>query len=124
MSFEFEALNEFLYRSCRVFVHADQIKEKFGTLRCYYGVYRDPPLPARLLKRSLLFLPDALDGKIDFRMKQRELSPQREYARIDMIDRGEYDRLSSKAAPVAFNVFESGGFFFKSTKVISCRRLS
>lgn len=124
MSYEFEALNEFLYRSCRVFVHADQIKEKFGTLRCYYGIYVDPVLPARLLKRALLFLPEALEGKVDFRMKQRELSPQREYAMVDVISRSEYDRLRSKAPSTAFDVFESGGFCFKSTKVISCRRLS
>lgn len=38
MSAEMEALNERLYSSAKVFIHADQIKEKFGTLRCYFGV--------------------------------------------------------------------------------------
>jgi hypothetical protein len=39
---ELEMYNNLIYPKYRVRIQADQIKEKFGTLRFYYSIERDP----------------------------------------------------------------------------------
>ena len=65
---DLEALNKSFYSTDRAFIRAAQIKEKFGTLRFYFDVLRDPPLLVRAYEKAVTWVFDKID-KLDFKLE-------------------------------------------------------
>lgn len=117
LSYRIEALNLEYYPKCRVRCEAEQIKEKFGTLRAYTRVTVDPPA-------WRMFLPDALHRaadwmarlRVDCGMKKivdRPRCKEYEYEQLTKEDFDKAERGKYKCSNVEY--LEDSGRYYKVT---------
>lgn len=69
LSYELEALNITLGRKYGIRIVADQVKEKFGTLRFYYSVMYAPPAWTQILSWPFRALSTAIRRRTKFKSK-------------------------------------------------------
>lgn len=69
LSYALEELNLRYWKKCRIRIVAEQVKEKFGTLRFYYTVLTQQPLWRRLPGMALNALRELIRRKVDFKLK-------------------------------------------------------
>ena len=69
LSYKLEELNYRFYGKYRVKVTADQVKEKFGTLRFYYTVSVDQPAWRAFPTKALHWTASFIERRLDFKLK-------------------------------------------------------
>lgn len=69
LSKKLEALNLMIYPTFNVRIQADQVKEKYGTLRFYYSVVIDPPWYIKLYEKCIKFIFNNWLSKINYKLK-------------------------------------------------------
>lgn len=67
LSYKLEAMNLLMYPKYGIYIEAEQVKEKYGTLRFYYGI-RNDRLESRISK-LLLYLHNLIFNNVDFKYK-------------------------------------------------------
>lgn len=113
---ELEMLNIQYYPKYRVRIQADQIKEKFGTLRFYWSVQTDPNTFCTWLGHVLESAYDWLNSckRFDYKMKKViDVAPY-DYDDKRVIDKATYDRkVNDKYKPTNVEYIESNGSYFE-----------
>jgi len=115
MSYRIEALNIELYKKYRIKCVAEQIKEKFGTLRVYTRIVVDPPAWKSFLPDVLMKLYNKICAlKTDHAMKKvvdRAKHVEYEYELMSKEDFSEAEKGKYKCSNVDY--YESGGRYYK-----------
>lgn len=118
LSYRLEAVNVWLYPKYRVRIEAEQVKEKFGTLRFYYHVATDLPYPVRCWSEWAGMAARQL-ARADFGYKRVIDRPARTGYDFREIPAEEYATRTAPDAPKCVNAFyfERGGRFYEMTKL-------
>lgn len=117
LSHKLERLNEF-YKKDRVCIRAEQVKEKFGTLRFYYRVEYVPSNICRLISSMVKIVPNTINKHVKFKYVNVIDKPAYETDECDEISKESYDKLSSsKDNNKLFTLKEEDGKFYKMYKL-------
>ena len=115
LSYALEELNLRFYGKYRTKIVAEQVKEKFGTLRFYYVVVTQQPLWRRLPGMALGALAEFIKRKTDFKFRRVVVENQKTVH--------EYELLPEKSGPDAAGAV-SETYEGKSGKRYSVRKYS
>lgn len=119
MSYKIEALNLALYGKYRVKCVAEQIKEKFGTLRAYTRVTVDPPAWKSFLPNMLMRLHNRVSNmKVDYAMKKVVDSPRHVEYEYEQMVKADFEKAGKdkyKCSNVDYH--EDSGRFYKVTRL-------
>ena len=97
VSYALEELNLRYFRKYRTKIIAEQVKEKFGTLRFYYTIVTQQPLWRRIPGMALGALLGFIKRKVDFKTKPVTIERSKTVY--------EYELLPEKEDPAATNAF-------------------
>lgn len=100
LSYRLECANRLFMREYGVHAVVDQAKEKFGGLRFYYTVHRDPPAPAKWLCEILRNSAEKILDNAEFKMKSVTVKPARETVVCSEIEPGGPDPYMSAGSKV------------------------
>lgn len=121
---EIETYNNIIYPKWRVRIQADQIKEKFGTLRFYYSVVVDPnPFLVKLSDIFASIYYKFTYGKIDYRLnKKYDIEPSK-YNTTEELSKEEYEKQQkNKYKPCNVTLKEEDGKYFRIENVTNYGR--
>jgi hypothetical protein len=94
LSYRLEALNEVFERSFGVYAEAEQVKEKFGTLRFYFSVKTNMRAAPEALRRAASKCAELISRKVDFSYKCVVVAPHRTVLTCREVKAGEVRDLS------------------------------
>ena len=112
LSYQLEALNMQYYPKYRIRIQADQVKEKFGTLRFYYSVVLDGSKLQTWFHNFCYHQFDRICRNVDFKYKKVVDVTRYDYDRKEEITKDEYERelKGIKCSNVEFKI-EDGKIF-------------
>lgn len=121
LSYKLEGLNRMVYDRFRVRIQADQVKEKYGTLRFYYSVHIDPPSYLSFISNIFGYIHDYMRRKFDFKIR-RVVDEEDKIvdARYDFVDEAEYNKHREHFCNDEFH--SEDGKFWKTYKVYKVGR--
>lgn len=109
LSYNIEACNQIFKKMFRVYVSADQIKEKFGDLRFYYSVVRSNYLHIEWLCNILNYISNYIHNNLKFNMISVTVKPAKDTMICKEIgldfDEKNYKYLNSKILKTPENDF-------------------
>lgn len=94
LSYKLETLNEVFSRSFGVYAEAEQVKEKFGTLRFYFSVKTNMRAAPEALRRAVSKCTELISRKVDFSYKYVVVAPRRVILTCREVKAGEDCKLS------------------------------
>ena len=119
VSNKIEALNLIVYPKYKVRIQADQVKEKFATLRFYYSIVADPPWYIRWYEAFMQFVMFDMLSKIKYDVKSVIIKEgYHSYDVHTFLTKEEFETEKTKfknATNIEFD--ESNGQYIKRTKI-------
>lgn len=115
---ELEMYNNLIYPKYRVRIQADQIKEKFGTLRFYYSIIVDPNKFITFVRNIFVKISDWFSNtkRFDYKVKRViDIEPY-EYDKEYEITKQEYDDILKNS--ISKTIIEKDGKYFD---IIHCK---
>lgn len=111
-----EMYNNLIYPKYRVRIQADQIKEKYGTLRFYYSIEQDSSRFFTYLSNKFTKITDWLSNprKFNYELKRVDDEPRFEYTKETEISKEEYESLSKKCTKPNMFIERDGKYFQKT----------
>jgi len=111
-----EDLNVTYWKTKKIRVQADQVKEKYGTLHFYYSIVKDPPFFIRLAQKLITKLVLFIQKHVNFKVKQVQLTPKTTEEVRKAISLSEYRKeLNSLCRPVNVTFEITDGTIYKTT---------
>lgn len=125
MSAKLETLNLLFYPKYRIRIKADQIKEKYGTLRVYTSVIQDHGPVLTFLCNIVRNTTEWLKRNVDYGMKEVEIHPTYTKTQItELKDKSEFLKEQEIAKTISnVEVEEKNGKYLKKTTLIYYRQI-
>lgn len=115
---ELEILNNYYYSKYRVRIQADQIKEKFGTLRFYYSIEQDPNIFIQYISNIFEKIYDKLSKTVDYKMTRITVVEPSKYNETVEITKKEYNKEKNNNY-TNYSVKKENGKYYKTTIIHS-----
>lgn len=123
LSYRLEFLNELYYPKYRVRVQADQVKEKFGTLRFYYTICVDSGKIKTFASRLLYKIANKFFSKMDFKIQRKIDAPSIPKIENKEISKEEYDKHKGTTKPEdAREYYEEDGKYYCIFKTMTAEK--
>lgn len=124
MSAKLETLNLLFYSKYRIRIQVDQLKEKYGTLRCYTSVVQDPNIICQWMSNIINRIWKLFQYNVDYGWKEIEDHPTYEKTEIkELKDKIEFLKEQRAAKNISnVTVEEKNGKYIKTTVLQYYRR--